>query len=155
VHKHQQSSSISAWYRADTGCMKVGGLPLYCTKHKNISICIILCFYILQSAQKKKKSHTPVCDPLWSHYFLSSELLYFAVGQVSGNDMCGFGASVIDMKLPAMQHHQSAQLICTGNCKHWYKIGAQLGNTGLSPACNVSQNPFHFIFPNNLSYSSI
>ncbi len=71
---------------------------------------IILCFYNLQSAHK----HTPLCDPLWPHYFLSLELLYFAVGQVGGNDMCGFGASVIEMKLPTMQHHQPAQLRCTG-----------------------------------------
>ncbi len=93
--------------------MKVGGLLLYCTKAKKenkISMHIILCFYNLQSAHK----HTPLCDPLWPHYFLSLELLYFAVGQVGGNDMCGFGASVIEMKLPTMQHHQPAQLSRTG-----------------------------------------
>lgn len=123
-----------------------------------------------------KKSHTPVCDPLWSHYFLSSKRLYFVVGKVGGNDMCGFGVIVIEMELPTMQHHQPAQLIRTGNCTRKthntrlsklshrlshsnppdsFSYGAQLGNTGLSPACNVSQKPFHFIFPHNLAYSSI
>lgn len=71
---------------------------------------ILLCFYNLQSTHK----HTPVCDPLWPHYFLSLELLYFSVGQVGGNDVCSSGVSVIEMELPTMQHHQPTQLIRTG-----------------------------------------
>lgn len=78
---------------------------------RNISI-------VLSQPAKCTQRHPPVCDPLWPHYFLSSELLYFEVGQVCGNDMRGFGARVIQMKLPAMQHHKPAQLSRTGIYTH-------------------------------------
>lgn len=34
----------------------------------------------------------PVSDPLWPDDLLPFELLNFAVRQVSGDDVCGFGA---------------------------------------------------------------
>lgn len=60
--------------------------------------------------------NTPVRDPLWLDDLFPFELLNFGVGQVIGDDVGGLGARVVGVELATMQHHQSAQLICTWLC---------------------------------------
>lgn len=57
-----------------------------------------------------------VRDPLWPDDLFPFEFLNFAVGQVVGDDVCGLGARVIDVELATVQHHQSAELVCTWIC---------------------------------------
>ena len=60
--------------------------------------------------------NTPVSDPFWPDDFFPFELLNFVVGQISGDDVCSLRARVVDVELATVQHHQSAQLICTWLC---------------------------------------
>ena len=60
--------------------------------------------------------NTPVSDPLGPDDLFPFELLNFAVGQIIGDDVGSLGARVVDVELATVQHHQSAQLICTWLC---------------------------------------
>lgn len=61
--------------------------------------------------------NTPVCDPLRPDNLFPFEVLNFVIGQVIGDDVGGLGTRIVDVELAAVQHHQPAQLICTGLCK--------------------------------------
>lgn len=52
--------------------------------------------------------NTPVSDPLRLDDLLPFEFLDLAVGQIVGDDVGGLGARVVDVELPAVQHHQPA-----------------------------------------------
>lgn len=61
--------------------------------------------------------NTPVSDPLRPDNLFPFEVLNFVIGQVISDDVGGLGTRIVDVELAAVQHHQPAQLICTGLCK--------------------------------------